>query len=189
MPAPVLTSADIDLVFSFARSDALPYRDAGGDVVTAPADAPRFDHDEGGQPLGLLVTPGYELGGGERLAVDPMMLPEALLPGPDVPTPGTARDATVLHRFRPPGGDETRRAYYTRDVRAAIDRLMAQAGHHAEIGVVAGFLPNRGGWVRYRGAAWQTPGVMATGGGALLAAEAGKPLVSSGAIGAPVTPA
>lgn len=179
---PILTSAQFDLAFAFARSEAAGFRNGAGALVTAAIDAPRFDHSAEGEPLGLLTGAGAELGGGDRVTIEPLMLPEHVLTGE---LPGD-RDATVFHRFDA-GAGEQRRAWFTRDVTATIDALLHQAGHHLELGVVAGFRPNLGsfgsaGFVRYRGAVWQLPELLAAGAGALADPE-DRFVIRSGAEG------
>lgn len=169
------------MAFVFSRSEAATYRDAAGTEQAAAIDAPRFDHDEAGAPRGLLATPGSDIGTQDRLAVDPLMLPELLLTG-DLPG---QRDATVFHAFVPLGSETVqRRAYYTRTVRETIDGLLAQAGHHVEIGVITGFRANLGGYARLRGQVWTIAGILAgNGAGAALAVdpEGALPLIVAGA--------
>lgn len=176
----ILTSAQFDLAFTFARSEAAQHRNGAGALVTAAVDAPRFDHDIAGAPLGFLTGVGADLGGGDRVAIDPLMLPAALLTGE---LPGD-RDATVFHRFDT-GSGEQRRAWYSRDVTATIAALLHQAGHHLELGVVAGFRRNEdgrtaAGFVRYRGEVWQLPELLGVTGGVLADLE-DRPLIRAGA--------
>ena len=178
----ILTSTQFDLAFLFARSEAAQFRNGAGALVTAAIDAPRFDHSAEGEPLGFLTGAGADLGGGDRVTIDPLMLPVALLTGE---LPGD-RDATVFHHFDAGAGAQ-RRAWYTRDVTATFDALLHQAGHHLELGVVAGFRPNAGsfgsaGFVRYRGAVWYLPELLGVTGG-VLADLSDRPLIRSGANG------
>lgn len=142
--------------FDFARSEAASCRDATGTEQLLAADLPRFDHDDNGTPLGLLIGSGEDLGGGDRTAIDPLMLPEELLTGSD-------RAATVFHLFDP-GTGPVRRAWYSRNALATVNALLDQVGHHIAIGVVAGFRPREddggAGLVRYRGQAWTLPGLL-----------------------------
>lgn len=92
---------------------------------------------------------------------------------------------TILHRFAPEvaeGGtwSEVRRAWYSRNVAAAIDALLAQAGHHLEIGVIMGFRRNIDGAVRYRDQVWTLAGVLMVGSAALTDGE-GRPIIIAGA--------
>lgn len=165
-----LTSADFDIAFLFTRSEIATYRDAAGAMQNAAVDVPRFDHDPTGIALGLKVSLGSEIGGHDRPAIDPLMLPAEMTSG--------AAEATVFHRFDP-GTGEVRRAYYTRSARVTIDRLLAQIGHHREIGVVAGFRPIDNGMIRFGGNAWDPPALIAVG---IQLIEDGfdRPLIVSG---------
>lgn len=188
----VLRASQIGIAFDFTRSEDAPVRGPDGVVRAAATDEPRLDHDASGKPRGLLVTAGEELGGGDRVILDRLMLPAALVEGEDL----IARQATVYHAFVPIaagiGGEDgeeafeaaiIRRAIYTRDAARTIDALMRNAGHHVMIGVHAGFAENRGGFARYRGKLWTLPVGMRVGvGGEVLDAETGKPLLSSGAM-------
>jgi hypothetical protein len=180
-----LRAADFALAFTFARSEAVVVRSAAGAMITTAPDVPAFDHDPDGVPLGLLIGPGEDLGGGDRVALDPLMLPVELVSGE---APG-ARDATVLHRYHD-GTSEQRRAWYSRDALATIAALLDQPGHHREIGVIAGLRRNEGaaggaGFVRYRGAVWQLPELLAISAvpGAAVLADAGRPVIRAGAEG------
>lgn len=174
-----LTAAQFALAFDFTRSETAGYRNPAGALVTAAIDAPAFDHDAGGVPLGLLVGEGEEIGGRDRVTIDPLILPEVLLSGT---APGD-RDATVFHRFDPGTGEE-RRAVYSRNVRATIDALLFQLGHHREIGVTPGFRPNEGGFCRYRGEIWLLPELVEAGSGSgtgVFADTTDRPLIRAGA--------
>jgi len=172
-----LFQADLDLAFSFARSEGGAYRDSAGAVQMAAPDVPRFDHDAGGVPRGLLIAAGMGLGGGDRLTIDPLILPADLF------APASLA-VTIFHRFDGGSGD-ARFAYYSRNVVSTINALLMQAGHHLEIGVIRGFrsvaddIPGAN-FVRYRGGMWQLPAVLASG-GALVTDGAGRPLISCGA--------
>lgn len=181
MGASNLRQADFDLAFAFGRSEAAAYRDAAGALATAAIDTPRFDHDTARAPRGLLVSAGVELGGGDRVEIEPEILPATLF---DFTTP-TASDATVFHWFAPAVADDAdwlpvRRAWYTRNAKACVDALAAQVGHHLALGVVSGFRSNVLGAVQYRGYAWTVAGVLLAG-DAAIADAAGRPLVTSGA--------
>jgi len=134
-----MAARDFAQIFSFGRPGAAPVRDAAGLLVQAPAGAPRFDHDEAGKPIGLLIEAGARLGAGDRAK-----LAMALPGGP----------ATIFHHFAAPRGEAERRAYFVLDAAAAVEGLLAGAGHHLAIGAIPGFLRNRGGHVRYREQDW-----------------------------------
>jgi len=60
MPAITLDFANskrLDNRINFSRSTAGTYRDSDGLIKTAPANVARFDHDENGRCLGLLIEP------------------------------------------------------------------------------------------------------------------------------------
>lgn len=170
----VIGQAEFASAFDFARSETASCRDAAGAEQLLGPDLPRFDHDEEGAPLGLLITAGADLGGGDRAALDPLMLPEDLLTGTD-------RAATVFHMFDP-GTGPVRRAWYSRNALATVNALLDQAGHHLAIGVVPGFRPREddggAGIVRYRGQAWTLPGLL---GAPALTDGAGSALIIAGA--------
>lgn len=179
-----LTSADFPITFTFARRDARSYRDASGALVVADPNVPRFDHSPAGDPLGLLVQPGVTLGGADRVAIDPLILPIDIV-GYD---PATGADVTILHRFDPGTGVE-HRAWYSRSVVKTVNALMMQAGHHLVLGVVRGFLaPTFDGtnWlVTFREISWKLPGAILTtdaadAPGVLLDGE-GRALITAGA--------
>ncbi len=181
MAADDLTQAQFAIAFDFARSEAGTYRDASGVAVNGTVNVPRFDHDIEGMPRGLLVMAGYELGGGDRVTIKTAALPEDVF---DLLTPQAA-DVTILHRFAPAVADdgqwrEIRRAWYSRNAKAAIDALLASSGHHLEIGLVRGFRRNINGEVRYRDQVWQLAGVLLTGSAALTDGQ-GRPLIIAGA--------
>jgi hypothetical protein len=183
MAAGDLRRADFATAFLFSRSEAAAYTDAAGAAQSAAIDTPRFDHDEDGTPRGLLVTAGTDIGRQDRVAIDAAALPEGMLDA----TLLSDRDATVFHTFVPLGADAwvpERRAWYTRNAKATIDGLLAQAGHHLEIGVIPGLRANLGGYCRLRGQVWLLPpGLAADSSGAALAADpaGAKPLLLAGA--------
>lgn len=182
MAAGNLHQDDLAIAFAFSRSEAAAYVDAAGVAQTAPVDTPRFDHDAQGKPRGLLLTAGSDIGMQDRIAIDPLMLTEAMVSGPRL----ADREATVFHAFVRIGSDPwvvERRAWYTRNAKATIDGLIAQAGHHLEIGVITGFRKNLGGFVRLRGKVWTLPAGLAgnAAGSALAADVAGQmPLIVAG---------
>lgn len=172
-----LFQADLDIAFTFSRSEAGAYRNAAGSIVQAAIDAPRFDHDAEGQPLGLLINEGSDLGLQDRLAIDPLILPEALIESPL----WQERACTVFHAFIPKGGEQLlRNAWYSRDARRTIDALMRQQGHHQAIGVIEGFRENLGGFVRLRGQVWQLASYLLADEAVLTDGE-GQPMVTAGA--------
>lgn len=166
--------AEFATAFDFARSESASCRNGAGAEQLLGPDAPRFDHTEDGVPLGLLISAGADLGGGDRAAIDPLMLPEELLTGADT-------TATVFHMFDA-GSGPVRRAWYSRNAQATVNALLNQAGHHLAIGVVPGFRPREddggAGIVRYRGAAWTLPGLL---GMPALTDGAGSALIIAGA--------
>lgn len=171
-----LTAADLDLAFTFGRGEAASYRDAAGVLQVAGTDVPRFDHGDDGAARGLLLGPGVELGGGDKLALDPLILPFGFEAG---------AECTVLHVFAPAVADDAdwaiqRRAWYSRNARATIDAVLGQAGHHLALGLVPGFRPNEGGFVRFRGEAWHMAGILDAGNG-LLGDGLSRPLIVAGA--------
>lgn len=190
----ILGASQFAIAFDFARSEAAAVRGADGVVRTLAPNIPRFDHDAEGKPRGLLVAPGSDIGGQDRSAFDPLMLPAELTEGTDL----TAREATVYHAFVPLAASQTedgvsaaspeefeagivRRAFYTRKAARLIDALVRSAGHHLVIGAHAGFADNRDGFARYRGKLWQLPQGLGVDGAALTSSPA-KPLITSGAL-------
>lgn len=181
MPTGDLRRANFGAAFSFVREAAATYRNASGALATAGVNKARFDHAADGTAFGLLLSAGEDLGTRDRVRIRASVLPDALL---DTVTPG-ARDVTILHRYAAPVADEAdrvevRHAWYSRNVKAAIDALLMQAGHHLEIGVLAGFRPNYSGVVRFRGHTWALAGVLMAGSAALHDGH-GRPLIVSGA--------
>lgn len=184
MAAGDLKQSQFEVAFDFSRSEAGAYLDASGTQQAAAINVPRFDHSAEGAPLGFLVTPGSDLGRQDRTAIDPLILPEALVEG----TSADEREATVFHSFIPAGsttGVIEHRAWYTRSAKALIDQLIGQSGHHLELGVLSGFRENLGGYVRFRGEVWNLTGLLTekADGAALVntpAADA-KPIIVAGA--------
>ncbi|VWX62572.1 hypothetical protein [Sphingorhabdus sp. 109] len=167
-----IDQSDFAVAFTFARPLAAAYRDANGDSQSAAIDTPRFDHDSDGNPLGLLVEGGPYLGQADRTLIDPLMLPENIV----------GEEVTILHSMTDIDGTIIRRAWYSRDAIAMINGLLAIAGRHAEIGLIAGFRENKGepdetGYVRYRGQSWHLVPLISATGGVFLADAAGRPLI------------
>ena len=152
-----------DAWFDFARPNVAPYRNAAGALVDAAIGAPRFDHDDQGAPIGLLVEPGEQLGQADRARLQLAAI--------------GATPATVFHARREDDGSVTRRAWYSHDPQATIDACLGQAGHHLTIGAVPGFRPNLGGFARYRGADWQLTELIGTGDGEAVGDEDGRALI------------
>lgn len=167
-----LDQRDFDIAFAFSRPTAAAYRNAAGQQLTAPVDVPRFDHDDSA-PIGLLIEPGLQLGQADRVALDPLMIPEAML---------TAQ-VTVLHALDM-GQGVVRRAWYSENVVATINALLGIAGHHSMIGVIAGFRERKGtrfeaGFVRYRAQSWYLTRALAASATAALSDDAGRPLIGA----------
>lgn len=140
--------------FDFGRATAGAYRNDGGELVTAAIDAPRFDHDEAGTSLGLLVETGVELGQGDLVTLQAGVLDDA-----------AGENVTVLHATYVDGAI-VRRAIYSRQARASVNALLTGAAHHVSIAVIPGFLPNKAGagepgYVRYRGFSWMLASAVA----------------------------
>lgn len=150
--------------FDFARSVESPYRDAQGRQLYAGVDAPRFDHERSGEPLGLLVEAGPLAGQRDRVT-----LADAI----DI-----TGAATVFHALRRADGVIERRAYYTMNATATINACLRQLGHHVAIGAVAGYLPGRDGTVFYRRDAWAMPPILTTGAGVGVGTGDARPLLA-----------
>ncbi|HEX7821053.1 MAG TPA: hypothetical protein VF463_10590 [Sphingobium sp.] len=150
--------------FDFVRLAAAPCRDAtGANIIVGPG-VVRFDHDADGNPLGLLVGGGAALGAGDRVTLKPAVLDDA-----------TGDEVTVLHAAQ---GDDgiLRRAWYGRSARALVNGLIATACHHVSIGVIPGYLPNKGGFVRSRGHSWYLASAVAADSSAVLS-DGVRPLI------------
>lgn len=172
-----LGPADLAIAFTFSRSAAAPYRDSSGAQLSAPANVPRFDHDDQGKALGLLIARGADAGQEDRLALDPLILPAALVESDDART----REATVFHRWLPEGATAERfDAWFTRNAVAAIDALGRQAGHHRAFGVTTGFAVAREGEVRLRAHTWRVAGYLLASPGKVLTDGVAQPLVVAG---------
>lgn len=177
-----LGPGDFPVAFAFARSEAAPYRSPDGVQLLAPVDVPRFDHTADGVPLGLLVGSGSDIGREDRLAIDPLILPAALVEAEEP----RDREATVFHRWLPDGAAVERYdAWYTRNTAAAIDALVRQAGHHRTIGVTRGFAVNRGGEVRLRTRSWRAAGYLLASSGRVLT-DGGDALAQPLIVGGPM---
>lgn len=151
-------------VFTFSRPTSAPYLDADGIVRTAAPNAPRFDHSSPGEPAGLIVALGAELGQGDNVQTV----------GGDWADLATA---TVLHEWND-GSAVRNEAHYATDPKPMVDGCLTAAGHHRSIAVVPGYLRNYGGWVWAFGKKWTLPQFVSAGGGA-LANGAGSPLIGA----------
>lgn len=168
-----LDQSHFDIAFAFTRPTAAAYRNMGGALVTADPNSARFDHTLGGDPLGLLVQPGAQLGLSDRVRLDPLMLPAHLLNG----------RVTILHALDI-GEGVVRRAWYSENAKATIDSCLSIAGHHVSIGLIPGFRARRGlagepGFVRFRRLSWHLTRPIAASPTALLSDEAGRPLIGA----------
>lgn len=162
-----LTRESFDVAFAFSRPAAASYRGPDGETIQAAANAPRFDHDPDGNPLGLLVEPGAALGQADRAVLDPLMLPADI----------AGQEVTVFHAQTDPGGTVHRRAWYSKDARATINGLLSSSGRHGAIGVIMGYRENKGGLVRYRAQSWYLPDAIRVDENILLGDAAMRPLV------------
>lgn len=154
-----------DAWFDFVRPTIADFIDASGETAEAPIDAPRFDHLVDGTPIGLLVEPGdaFGLADRARLQLDAI----------------GATATTVFHARREADGSTIRRAWYSRNPQATIDACLGQEGHHLSIGVVPGYRPNLGGFVRYRDIDWQLTDLLGAGEGAALGDDDGRALIGA----------
>lgn len=166
---PALVNRSFAQSFDFARPVAASYRNASGAVINAAIDTPRFDHDEAGNRLGLLITRGPARGDHDALSV---------VPG-DWEINGKA---TVMVEWAE-GDVIRRRALYSRSVRADVNSCLMIMGHLRMIGAVPGYLPNLGpefaGYVRYRNRDWPLGLALDGGAGALLGDGAGRIIIES----------
>jgi len=151
-------------LFAFQRPSVAPYRKSDGTLSVAPADVPRFDHDAGGSPLGLLVEAGAEMGQHDSIA----------LRAP-VPIEGAA---TVFHEVANADGIQ-RRAHYTLNATATVNACLAQVCHHRAIGAVAGFVAIRSGVVAYQGKRWTPPAIVTLADGKAITLANGFRLLAS----------
>lgn len=157
--------AHFDGWFDFARPVPAAYRDAGGVLVTAAVDVPRFDHDADGKAIGLLVEPGAALGQADRVRLQADSIGPVL--------------ATIFHARRLSDGSIERRAWYSRDPQATINACLAGAGHHLSIGAIAGYRANLGGFCRYRDVDWQLTDLIAADAGRAIGDGAGRALIGA----------
>ena len=158
-------------LFLFSRPRAAVGRNASGELVSYGPNVPRFDHDEAGMPLGLLIERGPFPGQGDRLELDRSQ-----------PWWETSDRWSILHAHRPPAatGAIVRQVHYcdARTAPALVDACLAIAGHHVTIGAVPGTLePNRRGEVRYAGHAWALAQLLALDRDVILSA-AQRPVIA-----------
>lgn len=137
--------------FTFTRSRAADYLDAGGEPATATYDEPRFDHAVDGQARGLLVEgvwppPESDACRIRRLDWDGL----------------TAERGTVLHEYETLAGGIRRRAWYARrgEMADIVDACLNTAARHRLLAAVPVFLANRGGEVRWRDRFYELGGVL-----------------------------
>lgn len=150
--------------FAFSRPTSALYRRPDGSLTVAAPNGPRFDHDAGGVPLGLLVEAGAEMGQHDRVTLRaPVAIDGA---------------ATVFHEIVDATGLQ-RRAHYTLNVSGTVNACLAQIGHHRAIGAVAGFVPIRSGIVAYLGKRWSPPAIVTLANGQAVALANGLRLLAA----------
>lgn len=155
--------------FTFSRGIAGDYRSASGALLTAPVNAPRFDHSLEGMRRGLIIASGPGRGTHDSLRV---VAGDWEARGP----------ATLMIEWESETGI-ARRALYTRNIRAAVNACTNMAGHLRKITAVAGYLPNLGsaetpGYVRYRNASYLLGGALGGSPGFVIGSN-GRPLIES----------
>lgn len=156
--------------FTFARSVEAPYRDAGGAIVTAAIDEPRFDHDAQGNRLGLLIEAGAAIGEHDAVQV----------------RPGDwemGSQATVMIEWAE-AGVVRRRALYSTDVRQTVNACLRICGHLRSLIAVPGYLRNYGddavpGFIRYRSMEFPLGGAIDAGDGFALGDDEGRIILES----------
>lgn len=163
-------SALVDLpfvvTFAFARPIAADCRDKTGVIVSRAVNVPRFDHSPGGERLGLIVARGPLADQHDAIAV-------------------RAGDwekvdrATVVHEYEDDDGMVQRRAHYSTAPRATANACLIIAARHRLIGVVGDFLPNLGGYVRYRAVQYQLGRAIGISPTVALGDSSGRPLIES----------
>lgn len=126
--------------FTFARARTAAYVDAAGAVQVAAIDAARFDHDLAGAPRGVLIEGRPQYSAADRLQV---------VDG-DWAVPG----GTVLHEIETAAGVERRAWYAPTAPRATVNACLNAKGRHRRLAYVPTYLPNRGGFVRWRDRFW-----------------------------------
>lgn len=144
--------------FAFSRGKTAAHRGPDGVEKTARRHVPRFDHDEDGAPLGLLIEgrPGTFFPDRIHVAEGDWMQPRG----------------TVLHEWTDPTGVLRRDAWYAPfDPRSAVDAALNVKGHARRIAYVAGYLRNRGGFVRWKRLDWQLGGLVASESAVMIAAD------------------
>ncbi|WCT72065.1 hypothetical protein PQ455_10435 [Sphingomonas naphthae] len=151
--------------FSFSRRAAAPVRDSSGAASYAPANVARFDYDQAGNPIGLLIEAGDRMGFEDRCT-------------PIAGSWETSDGATIFHAWAGADGVVRYEARYTRSPRAAIAAALASVGHHRIIGAAPGYLFNLGGYVRYRGILWTLSPALSVGAGRALGDFAGRAIIA-----------
>ena len=150
--------------FDFNRDRTAPYVDADGVAQVAAIDVPRFDHDEGGSPRGIFVEGRPQFSAADKLQV---------VAG-DWATPG----GTILHEIETPAGVIERRAWYApSDPRGTANACLNTKGRHRRIAYVPGYLPNRGGFVRWRNLFWSLGSIVLSEPGVAIAVDDNKLLL------------
>lgn len=140
--------------FTFSRSRTADYIDATGAPAVALINAARFDHDVSGQPRGLVVEGRPQFSAADRLQV---------IDG-DWAVPG----GTVLHEIETAAGIERRAWYAPADPEGTVNACLNAKGRHRRLAYVATYLPNRGGFVRWRDRFWTLGGVVLAGPGVAI---------------------
>ena len=151
MPA----NPDFASAFDFARAGTASYRNSAGDVVTVAVNAPRFDHDGDGNPLGLLVEGRPDTTAPDHLAVKTSAI-----------EPGQA--GTVLHEFVNHMGVHKFIAIHTDDGHATINARLACRGHHRRLVFFKASSPDAGGGVQWGGHLWSFPARLKSGADVLV---------------------
>ena len=86
----------------------------------------------------------------------------------------------MLHEYEAPDGQVLRRAWYVQEPATFITALLNTKAWHRHVGVIAGFLKNAGGFVRFEARHYALGGALASGPYALIDANDGgepQPLI------------
>ncbi len=158
--------------FSFGRPSSAPARDASSALIDVAPDEARFDHDENGARLGLLVELGAMLGQADRLVT----VDNGWADGIDT--------GTVLVEWADASGAVLRRASYTRQLKATADAALLTIGHLRLVAAVAGFIPRQARadgslYVRYADRSWELGAALVDGDGVALADSEDRLLIES----------
>jgi len=151
--------------FVFARSVPAVCRDASGALVTRAANVARFDHAANGVSLGLIVGTGEAFGQHDAVRAKAGDWEDE------------AASATILHEYEI-DGVIVRTAIHSDRPRAAINGCLRVAARHRLIGAVPGFLPNLGGFVRFRAVRYELGDALGEGSTAIGDTE-NRPLIES----------